>query len=106
MANTNSILIVEDEKSLVFTLQDTLINEGYETFVAEEGKEALAIVESEEINLLILDLMLPGMSGFEVCKKIREKGYGFPVIILTAKDQEIDKVTGLNIGADDYITKP
>src|SRR5699024_1130966 len=75
-------------------------------FVAEEGNKALDIVEEEEIDLLILDLMLPGISGFEVCKKIREKGYRFPVIMLTAKDQEIDKVTGLNIGADDYMTKP
>src|SRR5699024_3098452 len=106
MSRTKSILIVEDEKSLVFTLQDTLVNEGYKTFVAEEGNKALDIVEEEEIDLLILDLMLPGISGFEVCKKIREKGYRFPVIMLTAKDQEIDKVTGLNIGADDYMTKP
>lgn len=101
-----SILIVEDEPSLIFTLEDTLENEGYETFVAEEGREALNIVEDEEINLLILDLMLPGMSGFEICKKLRTEGYVFPIIILTAKDQEIDKVTGLNIGADDYMTKP
>ncbi len=106
MTNNKSILIVEDEPSLIFTLEDTLENEGYKTIVAEEGKEALEIVNNEEIDLLILDLMLPGISGFEVCKKIREEGYTFPIIILTAKDQEIDKVTGLNIGADDYMTKP
>lgn len=101
-----SILIVEDEPSLIFTLEDTLENEGYETFVAKEGKDAIDIIEKEEVNLLILDLMLPGMSGFEVCKKVRAAGHSFPIIILTAKDQEIDKVTGLNIGADDYMTKP
>ncbi len=106
MASSKSILIVEDEPSLIFTLQDTLENEGYETFIAKEGKEALEIVNNEEIDLLILDLMLPGISGFEVCKKIRAQNYTFPIIMLTAKDQEIDKVTGLNIGADDYMTKP
>ncbi len=106
MAKTKSILIVEDEPSLVFTLQDTLQNEGYEVFVAEKGEEALDIIDKERIDLLILDLMLPGMSGFEVCKKIRENEHTFPIIMLTAKDQEIDKVTGLNIGADDYMTKP
>lgn len=106
MVDSKSILIVEDEKSLVFTLQDTLANEGYKTYVAEDGTEALDIVAREEINLMILDLMLPGISGFEVCKKVRENNHSFPIIMLTAKDQEIDKVTGLNIGADDYITKP
>lgn len=105
-ARAKSILIVEDEPSLIFTLEDTLENEGYETFIAEEGQEALKIVKNEEIDLLILDLMLPDISGFEVCKKIREEDYSFPIIMLTAKDQEIDKVTGLNIGADDYMTKP
>jgi DNA-binding response OmpR family regulator len=104
--NTKRILIVEDEPSLVFTLQDTLESEGYETFIAKEGGEALDIVREEELDLLILDLMLPGISGYDVCKKIRALDYTFPIIILTARDQEIDKVTGLNIGADDYMTKP
>jgi DNA-binding response OmpR family regulator len=103
---TRKILIVEDEPSLVFTLQDTLESEGYETFVANEGQEALEVVQKEEINLVILDLMLPGISGYDVCKEIRAMDYTFPIIILTARDQEIDKVTGLNIGADDYMTKP
>jgi len=100
------ILIVEDEPSLVFTLQDTLDNEGYNTFIAKEGNKAIEIVKEEDPDLLILDLMLPKMSGFDVCKKIRSLNYTFPIIILTARDQEIDKVTGLNIGADDYMTKP
>lgn len=105
-AKSKKIVIVEDEPSLIFTLQDTLENEGYKVFVAEKGGEAVQIVKRENPDLMILDLMLPGMSGFDVCKKVREMNYTFPVIMLTARDQEIDKVTGLNIGADDYMTKP
>ncbi|HEX6981581.1 MAG TPA: response regulator transcription factor [Balneolaceae bacterium] len=100
------IVIVEDEPSLVFTLQDTLENEGYDVFVANKGGRAVEIVKEENPDLMILDLMLPGMSGYDVCRKTRGMGYTFPIIILTARDQEIDKVTGLNIGADDYMTKP
>jgi DNA-binding response OmpR family regulator len=103
---TKKILIVEDEPSLIFTLQDTLENEGYNVFIAKEGKKAIQIVKEEDPDLLILDLMLPGISGYDVCKKVRALNYTFPIIMLTARDQEIDKVTGLNIGADDYITKP
>lgn len=105
-ADTKKIVIVEDEPSLVFTLQDTLENEGYEVFVAEKGDEAVDIVKEENPHLMILDLMLPGMSGYDVCRKVRGMNYTFPIIILTARDQEIDKVAGLNIGADDYMTKP
>jgi len=105
-AEKQKILIVEDEPSLIFTLQDTLDNEGYNTFIAKEGNKAIEIVKEENPDLLILDLMLPEMSGFDICKKIRSLNYTFPIIILTARDQEIDKVTGLNIGADDYMTKP
>jgi len=104
--DTKKIVIVEDEPSLVFTLQDTLENEGYDVYVAEEGDTAIDIVKKENPDLMILDLMLPGMSGYDVCQKVREMNYTFPIIILTARDQEIDKVTGLNIGADDYMTKP
>ena len=104
--NTKKIAIVEDEPSLIFTLQDTLENEGYRVFVAEEGEKAIEIVKKENPDLMILDLMLPGLSGYDVCKKVRSLNYTFPIIILTARDQEIDKVTGLNLGADDYMTKP
>lgn len=105
-AESKKIIIVEDEPSLVFTLEDTLENEGYHTFIAEKGDDAVDIVKNEDLDLMILDLMLPGMSGYDVCKKVRAMNYTFPIIMLTARDQEIDKVTGLNIGADDYITKP
>ncbi len=104
--NNKHILIVEDEPSLIFTLQDTLENEGYTVAVTDNGPEAMTLVRETPPDLMILDIMMPGMSGYEVCKSIREEKYTFPVIMLTARDQEIDKVTGLNIGADDYITKP
>ena len=100
------ILIVEDEPSLIFTLRDTLESEGYEVDVADNGTEALERIHRRPPDLLILDLMLPGMSGYEICKQIRDENYLFPIVMLTARSQEIDKVTGLNIGADDYITKP
>ncbi len=100
------ILVVEDEPSLIFTLQDTLENEGYDVLVAQTGKEAVETVKEQVPDLMVLDLMLPGMSGYEVCESIREMEYTFPIIILTARDQEADKVTGLNLGADDYMTKP
>jgi DNA-binding response OmpR family regulator len=100
------ILIIEDEPSLIFTLRDTLENEGYHVTVSDNGADGLAIIQRSQPDLLLLDLMLPGMSGYEICKKIRELKFTFPIIMLTARDQEIDKVTGLNLGADDYITKP
>lgn len=100
------IMIVEDEPSLVFTLRDTLENEGYTVEVCENGNEAVERITDFRPDLLILDIMLPGMNGYDVCKTVRENRMTFPIIMLTARDQEIDKVTGLNIGADDYITKP
>lgn len=105
-AKTKKILVVEDEPSLVFTLQDTLENEGYEVHISETGSDAVQLVHDIKPDLMILDVMLPGTSGFEICKRVREDKYTFPIIMLTARDQEIDKVTGLNIGADDYMTKP
>lgn len=105
-AKTKKILVVEDEPSLVFTLQDTLENEGYKVHISETGSDAVQLVHDIKPDLLILDVMLPGTSGFEICKRVREDKYTFPIIMLTARDQEIDKVTGLNIGADDYMTKP
>jgi DNA-binding response OmpR family regulator len=100
------IIIVEDEPSLVFTLQDTLESEGYEVTVVSDGADAIDRIKEVEPDLMILDLMLPGKSGYDICKEVRELKYTFPIIMLTARDQEIDKVAGLNIGADDYMTKP
>lgn len=103
---TKKILIVEDEPSLVFTLKDTLETENFNVNVVTDGAEAVETVRQFEPDLMILDLMLPNVSGYDICKEIRDLKYTFPIIMLTARDQEIDKVTGLNIGADDYITKP
>jgi len=100
------ILIVEDEPSLVFTLTDTLENEGYQVHVVTEGNKAVNAVQEIHPDLMLLDLMLPGKSGYDICKEVRDLEFTFPIIMLTARDQEIDKVTGLTIGADDYITKP
>jgi len=100
------IVIVEDEPSLVFTLQDTLESEGYDVTVVQEGDKAVGAVKEVEPDLMLLDIMLPGTSGYDICKEVRELKYTFPIIMLTARDQEIDKVAGLNIGADDYMTKP
>jgi DNA-binding response OmpR family regulator len=104
--NTKHILIVEDEPSLVFTLKDTLEAENYKISVVTDGARAIEAVQNQEPDLMILDLMLPNVSGYDICKDIRDLKFTFPIIMLTARDQEIDKVTGLNIGADDYITKP
>jgi DNA-binding response OmpR family regulator len=103
---SKKILIVEDEPSLVFTLKDTLEAENYDVIVVTDGAEAVDKVKKTEPDLMILDLMLPNISGYDICKEVRDLKYTFPIIMLTARDQEIDKVTGLNIGADDYITKP
>ena len=99
------ILIVEDEESFSDPLSYLLTKEGYEVTVVEDGGEALERFEREGADLVLLDLMLPGMPGTEVCRHIRQKS-NVPVIMLTAKDSEIDKVVGLEIGADDYVTKP
>ncbi len=106
MSDKKKILVVEDEPSLVFTLKDTLENEGYEVIVSEEGTQAVELVKQHDPDLMILDIMLPGKSGYEVCEEVRALKYSFPIIMLTAKEQEIDKVRGLELGADDYITKP
>jgi DNA-binding response OmpR family regulator len=105
-SKSKKILIAEDEPSLVFTLRDTLESEGYDVHVVEDGLLAMESVLDVKPDLLILDLMLPGRSGFDLCKDIRDRKLTFPIIMLTARDQETDKVTGLTLGADDYITKP
>jgi two-component system response regulator RegX3 len=99
------ILVVEDEVSFSDPLSYLLRKEGYEVEVAETGPEALADFDRSGADLVLLDLMLPGLSGTEVCRQLRQRS-AVPVIMLTAKDSEIDKVVGLEIGADDYVTKP
>lgn len=100
-----SVLIVEDESALAEPLAFLLQREGFETAIAGDGPTALSLFEDNEPDIVLLDLMLPGMSGTEVCKNIRLKS-DVPVIMVTARDSEIDKVVGLEIGADDYVTKP
>lgn len=99
------ILIVEDEPSLAEAVEFSLTSEGFEVAVASDGPQGLQAFERERPDLVLLDLMLPGMSGSDVCRHIRASS-ATPVIMLTAKDTEIDKVVGLELGADDYVTKP
>lgn len=99
------ILICDDEKDIVSALKIYLNAEGYQTFPAYTGKEALDILEKEEIHLVLMDIMMPEMDGISALVKLREQ-YNLPVILLTAKSEDSDKVLGLNVGADDYVTKP
>ena len=100
------ILVVEDEAGIAFALEVDLQTEGYEVKVATTGDEALQIARTERFHLILLDVMLPGKDGFEVCRELRRSGFQTPIILLTAKAQEPEKVMGLELGADDYITKP
>jgi len=100
------ILIVEDELNMRLGLKDNLEFEGYEVETAADGAEGLAVATESTFDLIVLDVMMPKMSGFDVCKQLRTKGITTPIILLTAKGEEIDKVLGLELGADDYITKP
>jgi len=100
------ILLVEDEPGLVLTLSDLLSAEGYEVETAMDGPTGLAKATSERFDLIILDVMLPRKNGFEVCREIRQKGSDVAILMLTAKTQVIDRVVGLKLGADDYLTKP
>jgi len=99
------ILIVEDDPNLLATLEYNLDKEGYKVFTATDGTEALGTAHRENPDLIILDLMLPGISGLEVCRILRQK-MTVPILMLTAKSEEVDKIVGLEIGADDYMTKP
>lgn len=100
------ILIVEDEPGIAFTLENDLRTEGYDVSLVPDGLEALRRARAEKFDLILLDVMLPGKDGFEVCRELRRGGLDTPVIMLTAKTQELEKVLGLDLGADDYITKP
>lgn len=103
MAN---ILIVEDEPAMQLGLKDNLQFEGYNVTIASDGQTGLDKILTNQFDLVLLDVMLPNMSGFDVCKNARSKGIDTPIILLTARGEEIDKVLGLELGADDYMTKP
>ena len=102
---SQKILVVDDEKPIVDILKYNLSKEGYDVLVAYDGDEAIKIALKEDPDLILLDIMLPKQDGFSVCKKLREK-ITSPIIMLTARGEEVDKVLGLELGADDYITKP
>lgn len=102
---STQILVVDDEAPIADLVEVYLQNEGYRVHKCGTGREALEIVEREEIDLAVLDVMLPDLDGFAICRKIREEHF-FPIIMLTAKVEDMDKIMGLTIGADDYITKP
>jgi len=100
------ILVVDDEEALVRLISYNLNKEGFETIPAYDGDQALRLVKEENPDLIILDLMLPGKDGLEVCRRLRSDNIRTPVIMLTARDEEVDKIVGLELGADDYVTKP
>ena len=100
------VLIVEDDPHILLGLEEVLKSEGYETATCSLGDEAMAAVDRVAPALIVLDVMLPGLSGYDICKQLRAKKFAAPILMLTAKGQEIDKVIGLDLGADDYVTKP
>ena len=103
---TKRILIVEDEPGLRLTLTDRLRSEGYEPHSEADGSSGLSRAMGQEFDAIILDVMLPNLSGFEVCRRLRERGNPAPILMLSARDQVVDKVAGLQFGADDYLAKP
>lgn len=100
------ILLIEDEPSLVLTLSDRLLSEGFQVETAGDGEEGLARALDGSFDLILLDVMLPRRDGFEVCRELRSRGVQVPIVMLTARDQVVDRVVGLKLGADDYVTKP
>jgi two-component system alkaline phosphatase synthesis response regulator PhoP len=105
-ATARKILLVEDESGLVLTLTDLLASEGYQVETAEDGQLGFELALRGEFDLIILDVMLPGKNGFDVCCELRQRGVQTPILMLTARGQVVDKVAGLKLGADDYLTKP
>src|SRR3989442_1263844 len=100
------ILLVEDEPGIRLALKDELQFEGFDVELAEDGLTGLAAILHSPPELVILDLMLPGRNGFQICEELRARGIRTPIIVLTARNQEVDKIRGLGLGADDYVTKP
>lgn len=106
MAPKAKILIVEDEPDMAMGLRDNLVFEGYEVLTAPTGEKGLELAKEAKPECILLDIMLPGIDGYETCSRLRRQGNRCPIIMLTARGQEIDKVRGLELGADDYVTKP
>jgi DNA-binding response OmpR family regulator len=106
MEKEKHILVVEDDMNILMGLKDNLSSEGYKVSTAANGFEGLKLASESDIDLLVLDIMLPGMNGYEICKKVKIERPLLPIIMLTARSSEIDKIAGLDYGADDYITKP
>lgn len=100
------ILVIEDEESILMALEDDLTLEGYKVTTATDGETGFTLASEKQFDLLILDIMLPGMNGFDVCRKLRQAGMTTPILMLSARGQEVDRVLGLELGADDYVTKP
>ncbi len=103
---STKILVVDDEESIVKLVSFNLNKEGFQTIAAGDGNEAWDVIQRDRPDLVVLDVMLPEMDGFSLCRLLRQEGSAIPILMLTAKDEEIDKVLGLEIGADDYLTKP
>lgn len=106
MSDQTRILIIEDDPDMSMGLRDNLVFEGYQVLTASDGERGLELAREHEPHCVLLDIMLPGMDGFEVCQRLRADRVRAPIIMLTARGQEIDKVRGLELGADDYVTKP
>lgn len=103
--SNGKVLVVEDERSLIETLDYSLRRQGYDVITAADGRKALEVARQQQPDLIVLDIMLPGLDGFEVCRILRQE-MNVPIIMLTARTEEVDKVVGLEMGADDYLTKP
>jgi CheY-like chemotaxis protein len=106
MANGKRILVVEDAEDLATVLRDRFRREGYCVDTVQDGESALHTTEQAGFDLILLDLMLPGISGFDVCRELRKRNHATPILMLTARNETVDKIVGLRLGADDYVTKP
>ena len=102
----NKVLIVEDDPHILLGLEEVLKSDGFDVAVCNRGDQAIDAVRKHRPALIVLDVMLPGLSGYDICKQLRAKKVATPILMLTAKGQELDKVVGLDLGADDYVTKP
>jgi len=101
-----TILVIEDDPAIVMVLKDNFEFEGYEVQTADRAERGYELIQTQKVDLVLLDVMLPGMSGYEMCRKLRSEGSRIPILMLTARGEEFDRVMGLDLGADDYVTKP